>query len=57
MTPEQAVAELDRLATEHNGDPEAARTLADTVLLATVPPEVCDAYERVMAACSWWAAV
>ncbi len=48
-----AVARLDALSGD---DPEHAHGVADDVLLACVPTEVREAYERVVARCGWWAA-
>jgi hypothetical protein len=36
-------------------DPEAAHALADEVLLAAVPREVAEAYERLQGRAAWWA--
>lgn len=48
----EAVAALDAI----NGhDPEGAHGEADEVLLAVVPAEVREAYERLAARCGWWA--
>lgn len=55
MNAARAVARLDEIARDLAHDPEAARARADDVLLAAVPPAVRAAYERVQAACPWWA--
>lgn len=46
MTPEQAVAELDSIT---HGDPEGAHGEGDDILLAVVPDEVREAYNRLRA--------
>ena len=54
MTPEEAVAALDAIKP---GDPESSHTAADGILLAVVPPEVADAFDRAEARDGgwWWA--
>jgi hypothetical protein len=47
---------VDRLDAISGDDPESAHGQADDVLLECVPAEVREAYERVAARCSWWAA-
>ena len=49
----EAVAALDAI---NSGDPEAAHGEADAILLAAVPPEVAEAYRRLVDRCDWWAA-
>jgi hypothetical protein len=53
LTSAAAVEQLDAIPGD---DPERAHGLADDVLLACVPAEVREAYERVAARCGWWAA-
>lgn len=52
MTIDEAVAKLDA---DNGGDGEGAHYNADKVLLATVPPEVADAYRRLMERADFWA--
>jgi len=52
VTTDEAVAKLDALSGD---DPDGAHCEADDVLLALVPTEVADAYQRVMERCPWWA--
>lgn len=47
-----AVATLDAVSA---GDPEMAHVKADQVLLALVPNEVQQAYDRLVERCDWWA--
>lgn len=47
------VAALDAIG---GGDPESAHGRADDVILAAVPREVRDAYQRVIDRQDWWAA-
>lgn len=61
ITVEEAVERLQSLAAEQvsqgrMGDPEAAHSHADEVLLAYVPTEIREAYEAVQKASRWWAA-
>lgn len=37
------------------GDPEVAHSTADDLLLACVPHEVADAYQRLVQRSPWWA--
>ena len=53
-TPGEAVAKLD--AIDPSGDPEGAHDQADKILLAALPPEVREAYERLVSRAPWWAA-
>lgn len=55
LTKLAAVERLNRIAAVSSGDPEAAHGAADEVLLAMVPAEVRQAYQRVVDACAWWA--
>lgn len=52
MTPEEAIQKLDAIP----GDcPEEGHYRADEILLALVPPDVRDAYNRVAdRAGAWW---
>ena len=52
LTVEKAIAALDAI---DESDCEMAHSQADDILRAMVPPEVEDAYERVIARCRWWA--
>jgi len=48
---EAAVAALDAVSA---ADPEAAHKQADQILVAFVPREVRDAYDRLVDRCVWW---
>jgi len=48
----EIVASLDAIG---DGDPEAAHSEADALLLEAVPTEVAQAYERVIDRQAWWA--
>lgn len=50
-----AIDRLDAIAAAMSDDPEIAHSEADAVLLSVVDPAVKAAYERVVAACRWWA--
>lgn len=52
MSPAQAEAALDAITA---GDPDGDHGEADRILLAVVPVEVSDAYERLVARSKWWA--
>lgn len=52
MTTEEAIAALDAI---DGSDPEKAHGEADDVLKKAVDPRVREAYERIVARCSWWA--
>lgn len=52
MDASEAVARLDAIVP---GDPESAHDEADDVLLALVPPEVAEAYRRLVGRSPWWA--
>lgn len=52
MTAEEAIAALDGLNAD---DAEVAHSIADAILLDTVPPIVRDAYERVTERAPFWA--
>jgi hypothetical protein len=55
MTVEEAVAKLDALETPGHRDSEGSHSEADDILLAVVPVEVREAYERVQdRADGWW---
>jgi len=56
MTKNEAVKLLAVIGERHQRDPEQAHALADDVLLAYVPDEVCTAYKLVVAKCAWWGA-
>ena len=52
MSPEEAVKALDEI---QPGDPEESHGRADGILLASVPPEVAEAYHRaVEREGRWW---
>ena len=53
LTAAKAVAELD--AIDGPADPERAHDQADEVLLRVVPPEVAEAYRRLVDRSPWWA--
>jgi len=53
MTPDEAVRALDEIDAR---DPESAHGLADQVLLLIAPPQVAEAYLRLVERSSWWAA-
>lgn len=46
------VVQLDSIT---GADPEGAHGEADKILLSQVPPEVREAYLRVVERCDWWA--
>lgn len=52
MSPEAAITALDLTDPD---DPESAHSRADDVLLEVVPPEVAEAYRRLVRRCGWWA--
>ena len=52
MNTAEAVFALDSISSV---DPDSAHCMADEVLMAQVPAEVRDAYERLVARCGWWA--
>ena len=56
MSPDEAVVRLDEIAATMARDPERAHCEADGVLLAVAGDDVRAAYQRVVAACPWWAA-
>jgi hypothetical protein len=55
--------EIEKLVTELDAiyqpgatyDPEEAHGKADDVLLRAAPPEVAEAYRRLVERCEWWA--
>lgn len=53
MTPAEIAAKLD--AIDGRIDPEADHDTADQLLLAAAPPEVADAYRRLVERADWWA--
>lgn len=52
MNAAELVAALDAI---DNSDLETAHKEADSVLLDSLPPEVGEAYERLVDRCRWWA--
>jgi hypothetical protein len=53
LTAAGAVAALEAL--KDKNDPEAAHAAADTILLATVPKAVREAYVELVKGSDWWA--
>ena len=54
MDARSAAAALDRI--DPLGDPEAAHSEADRIMLEALDPEVAAAYRRLMNRSPWWAA-
>lgn len=54
MTPADAVAELDAMDPPQEGSDWVYHSDADEILLALVPPEVADAYQRLQDRCLYW---
>ena len=56
ISTERALERLEGLASGlYASDPEMMHVSADNILLALVPEEVREAYDRVVKAADWWA--